>query len=250
MCLEKVKFDSVDFPTYIGSLSDNDFTPNNIKKDVNIFGVIGTYEGDGITPTGTLNITSNGTYNVTNYASADVDVPGEVIPDHTDTNFALSCNATGSNGLIVNYFCSEKSSFNETHGDYYPIDTIYDSNFIGDNIKKGTTIFGRIGTYTAKPSTCILKYTDGIEVLAALYSDGNTTQTWGSEPDDPYTSEFEVACNTPIVFYYPMGPDVPQIVIHISSGGYISAYAELPNGYNVFSIPKQFENQTLYIQWV
>lgn len=46
---------------------------DNIKKDINIGGVIGTYAG--IIPTGTLEITENETYDVTEKASAIVNIP-------------------------------------------------------------------------------------------------------------------------------------------------------------------------------
>lgn len=53
---------------------DSNLVASNIKKNVSILGVTGTLE-EGITPTGTLDITSNGTKDVINYASVNVNVP-------------------------------------------------------------------------------------------------------------------------------------------------------------------------------
>lgn len=65
---------------------DKNIVASNIKSNVTILGVTGTFKG-GITPTGTLNITTNGTHNVTNYASANVSV---------STNLSIESALTGN----------------------------------------------------------------------------------------------------------------------------------------------------------
>ena len=57
----------------VTSSIDANISAGNIKKDVTILGVTGSYEGQ--QPSGTISITSNGTHDVSNYASADVQVP-------------------------------------------------------------------------------------------------------------------------------------------------------------------------------
>ena len=57
----------------VTSSIDANITAGNIKDGVSILGVTGNYSG--IQPTGTIQITTNGTHDVTNYASADVQVP-------------------------------------------------------------------------------------------------------------------------------------------------------------------------------
>jgi N-acetylneuraminic acid mutarotase len=66
--------ESVDVTNYASAkVVDSNLVPENIAKDISILGIVGTFEG-GITPTGELAITENGTYDVTNYASANVNV--------------------------------------------------------------------------------------------------------------------------------------------------------------------------------
>lgn len=61
--------------------------PENIAKDVNVLGIVGTHEGGagGIIPSGTIDITKNGTYDVTEFESANVDVKGIDTTDATAT---------------------------------------------------------------------------------------------------------------------------------------------------------------------
>lgn len=88
----------------VTSSIDSNITAGNIKKDVTILGVTGTLE-EGTTPAGTINITENGTYDVTNYANANVNVQSGGIPEPIPTSVSLF-DITGN--TITNYIGSEK----------------------------------------------------------------------------------------------------------------------------------------------
>lgn len=61
-----------------GVVTAENLTAENIAKDVTILGVTGMLEagGGGVTPTGTIEITENGTHDVSQYANANVNVSG------------------------------------------------------------------------------------------------------------------------------------------------------------------------------
>ena len=77
----------------VTSSIDANITAGNIKDGVSILGVTGNYSG--IQPTGTIQITTNGTHDVTNYASADVQVP-TTAPAHYIEK------AVDANGKLIN----------------------------------------------------------------------------------------------------------------------------------------------------
>ena len=91
----------------VTSAIDTNIQPENIKEGVTILGKTGTFKG-GITPTGTLNIIENGTYDVTNYASAEVAVTAEEVNlitkeiTENGTYNAIDDNADGYSSVTVN----------------------------------------------------------------------------------------------------------------------------------------------------
>ena len=93
--------------------------------------------------------------------------------------------------------------------------------------------------------TCTMQYISG-NVLGIIYSDGTETKGWANEPDG---TSITVACNTPIVFYYPMGDEAPNVTITTEGGVTLQATRQSNYGDTIYSIPSQYKNTRLTIAW-
>ena len=110
-------------------VSDGNLVAENIKKDVSILGITGTLEAT--TPvSGTLQITSNGTFDVSDKQYAEVNVAARLSNPKTVTPSAVSQTVLpdqGDDGLSQ-------------------VTVSGDSNLVAGNIKKDVSIFGVVGT--------------------------------------------------------------------------------------------------------
>ena len=117
---------------------DNNIVASNIKKDVSILGVTGTY--DNSSNLGTKTITSNGTYNA---SSDNVDGYSSVTTNVQPTLQSKTISPTTSSQTISadnNYDGLSQVTINA-------VTNSIDSNITAGNIKKDVSILGVTGTY-------------------------------------------------------------------------------------------------------
>lgn len=93
--------------------------------------------------------------------------------------------------------------------------------------------------------TCTMEYISGGNPLGIIYSNGIETKTWA---DTPVGERITVACNTPIVFYYPMGDEAPSVTLTAANGTTIEPYYSTSYK-RIYSIPSEYKNTYISVSW-
>lgn len=146
----------------LSSADDPDFTEGNIADGVTLFGKTGTHP----TPSGSITLTENGTYDVTNKASAVVAVPA---PEPVTPSISVS-----ASGLVS---ASGDGITPTTH----QLSSTDDADFVASNIKNGVSIFGVTGSYEGGGSgfTGPVAWTT---LVSSLESEKTLGEAWGEVP--------------------------------------------------------------------
>ena len=134
-------------------VSDGNLVAENIKKDVSILGITGTLEAT--TPvSGTLQITSNGTFDVSDKQYAEVNVAARLSNPKTVTPSATSQTVLpdqGDDGLSQ-------------------VTVSGDANLVAGNIKKDVSIFGVTGTLESSSGGSGVSLPDGLFFIEPMGS--------------------------------------------------------------------------------
>lgn len=150
---------------------DSNLVASNIKKNVSILGVIGTLE-EGITPTGTLDITGNGTKDVTNYASVNVNVPLPTLnaPTISLSNSTVTITNPVTNGSFVSGYDVYK---NGTLLTSITLATVDLSTLITDSGTYTITVKAKGTNFNESVASNSVTYTvsSGFEVQVSVRSD-------------------------------------------------------------------------------
>lgn len=161
---EKVSFEAAPSGEVIDTFVDTNFVPRNIKKDVEIFGVVGEYEGEG---------------------------GGEVIPEFTEVEgFDVFLDEADEGTITVAYSTPQDVKLSAPSGSASAVRlaSVDDENFIPSNIKSGVSIFGLTGAYEAET---VEEY-DGAIVIEEKTIIGTFTHQYTGDSTASSTFEFEI----------------------------------------------------------
>lgn len=153
------------FDTLLAAVVDPSVVPPDQRDRAELYlSELAGRAGGGITPSGTVTITSNGTHNVEQYKYASV----AVTP--VTESYSYTLGATG--GQIINLLPTPGSSFNK-------VTLVRDDTIIKpENIKKDVTILGVTGTYDAGGGGTLLTDVRNISIGSTL-----NTVNLGWQPD-------------------------------------------------------------------